>query len=190
MTCATMDQATIRDRLRALSQGVDPDHPNWRAEVLGAFQRRHLAGDHLAPWLALSYARGWGVAVPGWALDFFCIKAVQLNDVLEDPGGLSEAEAVGDALGFGALGRGQRSLAHKNAQRERERRMAMKVAIRTREVQEQGRVEKREATVALIAEMEKVSVSTVWRAVRNCPDAAAQVAKLLKPLDCQDSSIS
>ncbi|HZZ32379.1 MAG TPA: hypothetical protein VFE10_10335 [Phenylobacterium sp.] len=182
-----MDEASIIDRLRALEHGVDPDRPDWKEAILRTFEARYATGDHLAPWLALTYARGYGVAIPEWALDFFCMKATQINDVIAAPGGLSEAEAVGDALGFGAAGRGQRSLAHTNSLHARDRRLAMKVALRALE---EGRGGNREATVALIAELESVSIRTVYRAMENCPGVDADVAKLLKPLDCQDPSIS
>ena len=107
--------------------------------VLGSDPEKTLAeqqigfeetGNPMTPWFALLYARNHSVPVPEWVLQYFTERAEIITDIVhvhesnkrnqqtnnrKNRKSLREAEAIGRALGFGAVGRGQKTPAATSA---------------------------------------------------------------------------
>jgi hypothetical protein len=88
----------------------------------------------MLPWSALKWARDGGLVIPGWVLDHLYDKAVVLTKIVAEDVG-KEAQEVGQALGFGAEGKGSTAAGAKLRQQWRD----WKIAVRIADLMTQGR---------------------------------------------------
>ncbi len=115
----------IVDTLLRSILGSDPE--KTLAEQQIGFEE---TGNPMTPWFALRYARNHSVPVPEWVLQYFTERAEIITDIVhvhesnkrnqqtnnrKNRKSLREAEAIGRALGFGAVGRGQKTPAATSA---------------------------------------------------------------------------
>jgi hypothetical protein len=166
-----VDKRRMADVIRALAVGVDPRLPGWQVQALDAVgQRFEETGDPMAPWSALQFARSHSIPVPEWVLDYLEGRAGQLDKIAVDGGGgKREAEAIGRALGFGAIGRGQTAAASASATATREFTLALGMAMEVR----LGAGKSKAATI--VAAAMNSSASSVERAYAREGQRADQV---------------
>jgi hypothetical protein len=174
MTPSQEDQ----DRAIAALWGVDPTVSDFRSQILDKmrieFERTPNA---MLPWSALRWARGRGIDVPDWIMDYLYDKAVVLTEIIAEDGG-KEAQEVGRALGFGAEGKGETAAGAELRQRWRSFKIAVHIADRMRQDFMKQGVAKETAAIAETAKALSVSLATARRAHADYGDRAARFVEL------------
>jgi hypothetical protein len=130
----TPEEAKKVNEVYAASVGLTPLPGEDIRDLISEHQRITFeqTRDPLAPWRVITWAAANDFPLPEWVIQYLRGAAQKLNDVVVQAAKTGsvkrEAEAIGKALGFGHQRAGQTSLTKTTALRDRDFKIAMRVA--------------------------------------------------------------